>query len=495
MFQPLLVDLERTLRQLPRDGEAGASFPEMDARVGKRHLGTYLQVADEVASGVTSDGPRLSALAGNCAQAEALDRACVQSFARTFGARVFRRPLAEAELEVWTARALRSGDHRGAYRTLVAGFLASSEFWLRSSEARDMSAEGLTGHELAARLAVHFWRSAPDARLSEAAASGELARESGYRAQVERLSRHQRARATWYSFFRQWLRLDDFDGFAKDPAFERAAEGLEITPELYADAVWEIEELVGYHTFDTAGGYRELLTSDEIITRSRRLAALYGVQMWDGHSPPLEFPYRERSGLLTRAALLISGDHATNPFARGAFIRRQLLCEPIEPPAQRPPDAFVVPPFDPRATTRARLESKVSPVGCKSCHDLFTPYGYVLEAYDALGRYRTKERMIDDGGSVLGELPLDVGARVAFDAGRYADVRGPVELSEAIAGSPIAEKCLARQYFRFTFQRREASNDACTIEKLSAVLHERGLHALFRDIAFTDAFTRGAVTP
>jgi hypothetical protein len=465
----------------------------MDARLSARHVGTYVQVADEIGRAVVADAARLSALAGACALAEALDRECLRRFAGTFGARVFRRPLGEPEIERWTERAAQGGEGPEAYRALTAGLLASSDFWLRRQHAGDEAASA--AYDLAARLALHFWRSTPDDKLLAAARSGELERSSGYRAQVERLSRHQRGRATWYAFFRQWLQLDDFPGFAKDPALERLAGGTKITVELYDDAVWEIEQLVEHYSFDTPGTYAELLTSADIVTRSRRLAALYGVEAWDGHSRPKQFAPGERSGLLSRAALLISGGHGTNPFARGAFVRRQLLCEPIEPPAQRPPDAFVLPAFDPKTTTRARYENKVVSPSCKSCHDLFSPYGYALEAYDALGRHRSAERLIDDAGAQLGTLPVSTAVRVWIDAARPSDVQGPVELSATLAQSPIASECLARQYFRFTFQRRETDADECTIGELSRSLEERGLHALYRDVALTAAFTQGVVSP
>jgi hypothetical protein len=499
-FSAMLEELGRSLRQLPRDGESGASFPDMDARIGARHVGAYVQVADEVADGILKDTARLSALAGSCALAAALDRDCLRRFAKEFGHRVYRRPLAEAEIQTWVSRAALGADGPAAYGVLTAGLLASAEFWLRrersspDSDDSDAADDGAP-HHLAERLALHFWRTTPDDRLLAAARSGELARVAGYRAQVERLSRHQRGRATWYAFFRQWLGLEDFPGFAKDPALERLAGSTKVTPELYDDAVWEIEELVGHYTFDARGSYADLLTSTDILTRSQRLAALYGVTPWDGHSRPAQFAPGERSGVLSRAALLMSGGHDTNPFARGAFVRRQLLCETIEPPAQRPPDAFVLPPFDPKATTRVRYESKVSSPSCKSCHDLFSPYGYALEAYDALGRHRSQERLIDDAGGQLGTLPLSTSVRVWLDLETPREVEGPVELAAALAESPIARACMARQYFRFTFQRRETDADACTISELTQALEERGLYALYRDVALTSAFTQGAVSP
>jgi hypothetical protein len=254
--------------------------------------------------------------------------------------------------------------------------------------------------------------------------------------------------------------------------------------------VWEVEQLVGYYTFDTQGTYPELLASDLIVTRSPRLAKLYGVEPWDGRSVPRRFPEGQRSGLFTRAAVLISGSHATNPFHRGAFVRRRLLCEPIEPPAQRPPEAFVLPVFDARASTRTRYEHKVENGGCKGCHELFSPYGYALEAYDALGRYRTTERLIDDAGDAHGRVPIEDAVTVALSPEETLQVDGPVALSRALASSHTASACFARQYFRFTFRRMETAADACALDSILSSLKSGGLLAAYRDVAFSDAFRR-----
>ncbi len=499
-LRAVLEELQRLLNQLPRDGLRGSSFTGMDTRLGQRHLSTYVQVADLLGRAVAESAPALSALATECALGPALDRACMLGFLRTFGRHAFRRPLSEAELETAMAVSARAETGREAYRSVLAWLLASPAFWLRGHAADTAAATPEMGASaeafgLATRLSHHFWQSSPDERLLSAAASGELSRGDGYRAQVDRLSRHQRGRATWYAFVRQWLELDAFGGFATGPALDRLADGMKISQALYDDAVWEVEELVGHYTFDAPGSYRDLLTSDLILTRSARLAAVYGIAPWDGHSPPAAFPEGQRSGLLTRAALLISANHATQPFERGAFVRRQLLCEPIEPPAQRPPDAFVLPAFDPEVSTRERHERKVSSVACKSCHELFSPYGYVLEAYDALGRFRHEERLIDDAGMEVGRLPLDTRARVLQGPDEARVVTGPVALSLALAESPNVQRCLARQYFRFTFQRRETRADACTVEEMSNLLAQGGLASLHRDVAFTPAFTQGAVAP
>src|SRR5262245_40310923 len=65
-LRPVLDELERSLAQLPRDGQGKGSFPGMDARVAPRHVSTYLQVAEAVARESSRDDARRAALAGDC---------------------------------------------------------------------------------------------------------------------------------------------------------------------------------------------------------------------------------------------------------------------------------------------------------------------------------------------------------------------------------------------------------------------------------------------
>lgn len=492
-------EVSMELGQLPRDGELNASFSNMDHRTSQRHIETFSRVAEAIALAVTSRDERLVALAGACALAPALDRACFLRFVGDFGLRAWRRPLTASEIERLGTLA-ESQRPRDAYRLLLTELLAAPEFVLHLDLPEPEAGMGVQGgrlspYALAARLSYHFWQTLPDKRLLAAAASGALDSEAGYRAEVERLVSSQRAHATWFRFFREWLQLEEFGGFSLDRAFENFSGGLKPTPALYDDAVWEVEQLVGYYTFDTPGTYPQLLTSDLVVTRSPRLAALYGVEPWDGRSLPRAFPAGERSGLFTRAAVLMSGSHATNPFHRGAFVRRRLLCEPIEPPAQRPPEAFVLPVFDPRASTRARYERKVENGGCKGCHDLFSPYGYALEAYDALGRFRRNERLVDDAGDGHGRVPIDADVTVALSPEHTIEAKGPVALSRAIADSNLANACFARQYFRFTFRRPETAADACALEAISEALHSGGLLSAYRGVAFSDAFRQATAAP
>lgn len=266
-LHPMLTELERLLAQLPRDGQRGQGFPSMDERVASRHLGTYVRIAEAVAREIGSQPERLSALAGDCALAARRDDACLERFVRSFGQRVYRRPLADGEVQSLLAHGARAEASSDALGAVLARLLASPLFWLRAEPlgpggeapaSVNASARLDDDYALASRLSYQFWQTMPDEALLRAAARGELTRGAGYRAQVERLVHHQRARATWFRFFRQWLGLDGFAGFAMDRPLERLSDGLDVSSALYSDAVWEVEELAGHYTFTEPGSYRRI---------------------------------------------------------------------------------------------------------------------------------------------------------------------------------------------------------------------------------------------
>ncbi|HMI94024.1 MAG TPA: DUF1592 domain-containing protein [Polyangiales bacterium] len=491
-------ELSSELSQFPIDGEEDASFKLMDGRVAQRHVNGYFALADAASQRIVMDAARLSALAGSCAAGTAVDAGCLRAFITDFGARALRRPLTSAEIARYAELNEAGVPAREVYRGVIFSLLMAPQF-LYHFETEGEALAGrddlitLDAHALAARLSYHFWQTMPDAELRAAADDGSLLADAGYQTQVERLFADPRTAATVQGFFGDWYRLDVFGGFATTPAFATFAQGVSADRQLYDDAVAEIEALIQRFTFDSDGQYADLLRTDLNVTRSPALAELYGVSPWDGSGQPGSFAAGQRSGLLTRAGMLISSNHGTNPFRRGAFIRRDLMCIPVKPPANLPPGALVTPPFDPTASTRERFERKVAAPECAGCHATFTPYGMALEAYDGLGRLRQSERLIDDDGNQVGTAEVNTRVQAEIDANALP-LNGPVELSSALAESELVQECFARHYFRYTFRREEQIGDECA---LSGIL-ERGtdagsLRAALRDIALDPAFRRRVV--
>ena len=237
------------------------------------------------------------------------------------------------------------------------------------------------------------------------------------------------------------------------------------------------------------------MTSNLSVTRSADLAHLYGVPAWSGSGDYPRFTDGNRTGILQRAALLVSSLETTNPFHRGSFIRRSILCDslPRPDPNSLPPGSLDPPPASTAMTTRQRYAAKVDGNGlCQTCHATFSNLGYVMESYDALGRFRTMEKVFDEQtGALLATLPIDTSAVPQVIAGDMRPVGGPTELNQRIIESGKVEACLSANYFRYAMRRDPTrdSADACTYEAMRGSLASGGaLAAAFRGIAGAASF-------
>jgi hypothetical protein len=476
-----------------------AAFRIMDSRLSDQHVRAYQRIADRLASSATAAAP-LRAIVGDCASDAMPSTACVDAFLDDFGTRAFRRPLSAEERAAYLALDDGSRDSQELFRALLFVILQSPAL-LYHVEVDGEPIGGdddyyrLPAYELASRLSYHFWQTMPDAELFAAAEDGSLLQDEGYAAQVERMFADERTREALAAFYTEWWHLGWLNEFPDTPAFRTLAEGTTVF-EPGADHLQamndEILAMVEHFTFSSPGKLQDLLLTDLSFTRSPHLSALYGVEPWDGSSALPRLPAGERAGILTRGAFLVNDNHTTHPIHRGVTVKRRLLCQvlPQPDPASLPNGALVPPPITPDATTRERYETKTSPALCSSCHGSFNPIGFVLERYDALGRHRSEERVLDEAtGEVLATLPIDSSAAPKINAGDDRVIATGPELSEMVAASPELEPCFARQYFRFTYAREEVDRDGCALEAVrSALTGDGDLAKALRAIALEASF-------
>jgi len=250
-------------------------------------------------------------------------------------------------------------------------------------------------------------------------------------------------------------------------------------------------DMLAYYTWDEPAGITALLTGPHSFARTSDLARIYDVPTWRGQGTPPTLP-NGRGGLLTRAALLATGTADTRPIMRGVFIRRQLLCDELDPP---PPSAALTQPIAARErSTRQAVEQLTEQPGslCASCHATrINPLGFVLEGYDALGRIRSEQRVLNLQGSVLDTLPIDLEVTPYVTETDARKLDSPAQLAQRMLDSGKVEACLARHYFRFTFGRYEdLEQDGCALERLRARLQQTGqLREMLREAALLPEMT------
>jgi hypothetical protein len=501
-----LIDrVESALDAVPSDS-LGDSFRVLDNRISLEHVQAYFNVGVAVGNALRDDEALRAAVAGECAIEASLSETCARGFVERFGRLSYRRPLSRDEVD--ELEALNDGERTPAeaVRAMVIVALASPRFVNHveidgaAVNAGSDAMLQLSSYEIASRLSYLFWQTMPDAELLEAAADGSLATEAGFATQLARVFDDDRTRETIWQFWNEWLRLERFTGFETSrPGFQSLAQGQQVGEaghEHYADMVDEIRTLTELFTFERGATVKALLETTESVTQSEDLARLYGAKPYDGSGDYPELPAGTRAGLLQRGALLVSNLETTNPFHRGALVRKNLLCDSLAQPDPNslPPGSLDPPPITADQTTRERFQAKVEGNDtCQSCHVQFSNIGYALESFDALGRFRTTERVFDEQtGEPLAELPIDAAGVTRIELDDADPVMDAAELNARIVASEKVEACIAKRYFSFAMRRdaQRESVDSCTLDDLAAALKDpqAGLAEAFARIARHPSF-------
>jgi len=474
-----------------------AKFSRLDQTVQQAHIDTEYAAAAAVGAALTNDPIRLAAAAGDCATDadDANDDACLDDFIRRFGERALRRPLEDEDVSFYREPAGAAPFEAADYADVIALLLNAPHFryFVEHGQAGydDDPKAPLEAYELASRLSYHFWQTMPDEELLAAARSGELLSDEGYQAQVERIFDDPRATEALSSFFGQWLQnstLEPLDSRLGSPAFDTMRGDFTPTETLREEMWEEVVDSAVYYT-QQGGSFADFFRSDRSFAKSQELASIYGVAPWTGGDPPvMDDP--DRAGLITRAAYLATGSANTRPIMKGVFLRRALLCDPIPPPPPEAENVEIELPED--ASTREYVDALTGGGSCGSCHTpLINPLGFATENFDALGRKRDVQVLIDPAdGAVIGEATIDTEVVPLVETSDPRTASGAVELSDQMLASPKPYACFARQYFRFTFGRIEdLDNDACALDDVKRSLDEgASLSEVLRSVALSSSF-------
>lgn len=492
-----LTELGPALDRLPRDTRQGpdtafALFDRLDQTVQQVHIDEQYAISNELGRTLTGTSERLAELVGDCA-VEQSDAACLTGFIRSFGERAQRRPLEDDDVDFYASAVGDSPYSPEDYADVVALLLASPYAVYAVEHGQD-DASGprvaLTAFELASKLSYQFWQTMPDAELFEAARSGELLTDAGYEAAVDRVLSDARAQRGVGEFFSQWLEnpfLEELDARVGQPTYDAFLDGYEPTSELRARMLQEVVDAANYSLAE-GQSFADFFLSNRSFAVTDDLASIYGVEPWDGGEPPV-FGDPAREGLLARAAFLATGLSETRPIIKGVLIRKAILCEAVPPPpaevANEPPPAS-----DDAQSTRAAVEGKTASGVCRTCHVLFNDLGFATENFDALGRFRTEQRLFDADGEPAGAVPVDTNSIPRIDDGDTTESMGIADVNRLILASDKPYACFARQYFRFTNSRVEhTAKDGCTLSALKDKLTGgASLREVLKTIALTQSF-------
>jgi hypothetical protein len=249
------------------------------------------------------------------------------------------------------------------------------------------------------------------------------------------------ARAKLLRFFVAWLEV-------KEPEEFTIATSVfpEFTLEVAAAVVNETKTFLDHQLSAAVPRMKDLTESTQSILSSAE-AFLYGMS---GPSAPslVNLDPSQRLGIFTQPGVLAShsGPTTTRLVKRGVFFTRKVMCMPLGAP---PPDVDTTIPPTAGATERQRIETVTAQPRCASCHAFINPFGFMLENFDAIGRWRTA----DEG------TPIDANITVTFlDEGKLS-TSSPVDALRGFTRSLRFQQCFARQLFRFYTGRDETVGD------------------------------------
>ena len=340
----------------------------------------------------------------------------VATHLQRFAERAWRRPVKREEIHQYLKSYQEERDAgeklADAYRVALQGVLTSRHF-IYLVEGDPVARERLTDSELASRLSYFLWSSMPDDTLFTAAKGGTL-KGDGLKKEVDRLLADGKASRFIDDFSRQWLQLHRVGMFPPDkklyPTYDAwledsmRAEPVEFFREMFAKNL----PIDGF------------IHSDWTVANAR-LCEFYGLpESKTGSFERVSLkPEDRRGGLLTMGAVLgLTSDGTRHrPVHRGVWLSEVVLGKTPPPPPANVPAIEPPTPQSPKATLRQKIEAHAKDANCAACHTKIDPLGLAWDNYDAIGKWRTREKV----PAGVGEDPLINPAGLMPDGRAFKD--------------------------------------------------------------------------
>jgi hypothetical protein len=349
----------------------------------------------------------------------------------------------------------------------------------------------VTDWELATRLSYFLWSSAPDEELRALADGGRLHEPDVLAAQTRRLLRDARIRRLATEFACTWLHIYGFDELSEKserhfPSFAGLRESM------YEETILFFADL-----FQRDGRISEILDADHTFL-NEALAKHYGVpesvfrngevqaRPSSGSLASTSNEWRRvngmskysRGGILSHATTLArqSGASRTSPILRGNWVAEVLLGEKLP----RPPKDVPRLPEDEAAeqlTVRELTEKHSNDPKCYGCHRRIDPYGYALESFDAIGRFRDRD---------LGGRPIQTRTRV-MDGAELDGLDG-LRRYLLTQRRDAFEKQFCRKLVGYALGRGVLLSDGPLITEMRQALKAKSLSAAFEAIVRSKQF-------
>ncbi len=378
-------------------------------------------------------------------------RAFLEQIVRT----AFRQPLTDELREIYINKqvAAEEDDAEAIKRSLLIA-LKSPRFLYPAADLDQTQSQ-----RAANRLSLILYDSLPaEAKLLSAIAEDRFHTPEQVREYVYKHTGDLRLRAKTRNMLHEWLNISQAEEMVKDaelfPGFDaQLVDDLRRTLDAFIDEV----------TWGDSGDARQFFNANWTFT-TPRMAEFYG----EAYQPAEAFgtneivrtresPQAAHLGLLTHPYLLsrLAYHSNTSPIHRGVFMIRYMLGRTLRPPA----DAFspLSPDLHPDLTTRERVDLQTSPESCQVCHIKINGLGFTLENYDAVGRFREKEKgkAIDASGIYTSRDD---------QTEKFASLN---DVSQYMVNSDDAARALVNRTFQYFVKQPAAAYGVDTLDRLT----------------------------
>ncbi len=398
-----------------------------------------------------------------------------------FAARAYRRPLLPTEktdlLGLYREIRAKGMAHEAAFHNVLARILVSPAFLFRVEKAPQGGNPGpVNDWELATRLSYFLWSSAPDEELRSLAAGGKLHDPQVLLAQSRRMLKDERVRALAVEFGTQWINVRGFDALNEKnerlfPTFDSSLR----------QAIYEESILFFQSLFQSDRPVTEIIDRDDTFL-NETLAKHYGIPgvvgpQWRRVTGIHKYG---RGGVLGLASVQAheAGASRTSPVLRGNWVVETLLGEKLPRPPANVPKLPEEEGSD-GLTMRQQVQKHTKTPSCAICHQRIDPYGFALEHYDAIGRFRDSE---------TGGLKVDAKAKLK-DGTEFEGIDG-LRRYLLTKKQPVIARLFCRRLLGYALGRSVQNSDQPLLDKMMQDLasHEGRVSAVVEAIVQSRQF-------
>ncbi|MCM8529889.1 MAG: DUF1588 domain-containing protein [Lentisphaeraceae bacterium] len=296
-----------------------------------------------------------------------------------YAVKAFKRQVSQADLNpmiaVFDKTFKETKKLEYAFRDALVTLITSPKFMLHRNTPPKVGTE-IDDFQKVSRLSYFLWQTIPDASLLRMARDKTVSKPENITKQVQRMIADKKFENFCKTFTSEWLNIGNINGVS-----------------LYLKGLMQKEpEMLISKVFKENRNVFELIDANYTFL-NEHLARHYDMPGVKGEEMRLvKLKDKTRGGLVTMGGVLAATSlpRRTSPVHRGAWIVDTIFGEELPLPPDNVPE---LPAKVPGAKTlREKLERHRKDPNCASCHARIDPYGFALENYDSIGRWRDDER-------------------------------------------------------------------------------------------------------